>query len=179
MDQAPVSTADFVQAMGQHVSSVCVITTLHEGIRYGLTATAVSSLTADPPRLLVCVNKSGVTHEKILAAQCFCVNVLEEHQEPVAKAFAGMMGKDFDRFSTGAWRSMATGAPALDGAAAVFDCRMATTLDQSTHTVFIGEAVAVALRPGHDTLLYGARRFRTLRKVVAAPAKGDMDTLSF
>jgi flavin reductase (DIM6/NTAB) family NADH-FMN oxidoreductase RutF len=85
--------------MGQHVSSVCVITSVHEGKRYGLTATAMSSVCADPPRLLVCVNKSGVSHDMIAASGAFCVNVLAEQQVQTAKAFAGMMGKDFDRFS--------------------------------------------------------------------------------
>jgi flavin reductase (DIM6/NTAB) family NADH-FMN oxidoreductase RutF len=77
----PVSIQDFVQAMGQHVASVCVITTQHGAERYGLTATAVSSVCADPPRLLVCVNKSGQTHHKIIASGHFGVNVLGEAQE--------------------------------------------------------------------------------------------------
>ena len=86
-----VSTAEFVQAMGQHVASVCVITTQMGGERFGLTATAVSSICAEPPRLLVCVNKSGLTHHKIVAAGRFGVNVLGDDQEKVGKAFAGMM----------------------------------------------------------------------------------------
>jgi flavin reductase (DIM6/NTAB) family NADH-FMN oxidoreductase RutF len=78
---ALVAPADYIGAISQHVSSVCVITTEHNGQRFGLTATAVSSVTADPPRLLVCVNKSGMTHERILASQVFCVNVLAEEQD--------------------------------------------------------------------------------------------------
>lgn len=163
-----VAPADYVGAISQHVSSVCVIATEHEGQRYGLTATAVSSVTADPPRLLVCVNKSGQTHEKILAAGRFCVNVLAEDQDAVAMVFAGMGGKDIDRFATGDWGRLQTGAPVLAGASAVFDCRLGETLGQSTHSIFFGDVVAVASRPGADTLLYGARRFRQLRKVFTA-----------
>ena len=118
---ALVAPSDYVGAIAQHVSSVCVITTEHEGQRYGLTATAVSSVTADPPRLLVCVNKSGMTHEKILSAGHFCVNVLAEEQDRVAMVFAGMGGKDVDRFAVGEWTTLATGSPALEGASAVFD----------------------------------------------------------
>lgn len=163
-----VAPADYVGAIAQHVSSVCVITTEHEGQRYGLTATAVSSVTADPPCLLVCVNKSGLTHEKIVASGRFCVNVLAEDQDRVAMVFAGMGGKDVDRFATGEWTRLATGAPALVGASAVFDCRLAETVDQSTHSVFFGGVVAVESRRAADTLLYGARRFRQLRKVFSA-----------
>lgn len=163
-----VAPVEYVGAIAQHVSSVCIITTGHGGQRYGLTATAVSSVTADPPRLLVCVNKSGLTHEKILASGAFCVNVLAEDQDKIAMVFAGMGGKDADRFLSGEWTVMKTGAPALVGASAVFDCRLAETGDQSTHTILFGDVVAVGHRKGADTLLYGARRFRQLRKVFNA-----------
>lgn len=165
---ALVAPADYIGAISHHVSSVCVITTEHEGQRYGLTATAVSSVTADPPRLLVCINKSGMTHEKILAAGVFCVNVLAEEQDQVAMVFAGMGGKTVDRFGTGSWTKLVTGAPVLEKAAAVFDCRLGETLGQSTHTILFGDVVAVGHSKGADTLLYGARRFRQLRKVFAA-----------
>jgi flavin reductase (DIM6/NTAB) family NADH-FMN oxidoreductase RutF len=129
---SPVSTHDFVQAMGQHVASVCVITTRYVDERYGLTATAVSSVCADPPRLLVCVNKSGQTHHKIIASGHFGLNVLGESQEKVGRAFAGMMGRDFDRFSIGDWQVLQTGSPILKGAASAFDCRITETIDQFT-----------------------------------------------
>ncbi len=163
-----VPPAEYVGAIAQHVSSVCVITTACQGRRYGLTATAVASVTADPPRLLVCVNKSGLTHEKILAAGAFCVNVLAEEQAGIAMVFAGMGGREADRFAQGEWTVMATGAPALLGASAVFDCRLAETGQQSTHTILFGDVVAATHRKGADTLLYGARRFRQLRKVFNA-----------
>jgi flavin reductase (DIM6/NTAB) family NADH-FMN oxidoreductase RutF len=86
------TSSEFISAMAQHVSSVCVITTAHAGECFGLTATAMSSICASPPRLLVCVNKSGISHEKILASGVFCLNVLSEAQDAVAKAFAGMLG---------------------------------------------------------------------------------------
>lgn len=167
-DLPTVAPADYVGAVAQHVSSVCVITTELEGQRFGLTATAVCSVTADPPRLLVCVNKSGQTHEKIRASGRFCVNLLAEDQDDVAMLFAGMGGPGADRFSAGEWRALVTGAPALVGASAVFDCRLSETLAQSTHSVFFGDVLAVDSRKGTDTLLYGARRFRQLRKVFSS-----------
>jgi flavin reductase (DIM6/NTAB) family NADH-FMN oxidoreductase RutF len=172
-------TAEFVQAMGQHVSSVCVITTQCEGERFGLTATAVSSVCASPPRLLVGVNKSGFTHEKIVAAGRFGVNVLSDTQEKIGKSFAGMMGKDFDRFSVGEWRVGAGGTPLLSGAAAAFDCLIVETLDQFSHTIFIGEVMEAVAGIGQDALVYGARRFRSLRKIMTAPLSEDIESLHF
>jgi flavin reductase (DIM6/NTAB) family NADH-FMN oxidoreductase RutF len=157
-----VTPSAFTAAMGQHASSVCIITTTHEDQRYGLTATAMCSVSAEPPRLLVCVNKSGSTHDRIIQSGIFCVNILSEFQEEVAKSFAGMMGKNVERFSTGIWVQNSTGAPVLADAVASFDCSLAQTIDQSSHTIFIGDVLAVAVGEGIDPLLYGARKFRTL-----------------
>jgi flavin reductase (DIM6/NTAB) family NADH-FMN oxidoreductase RutF len=174
-----VPTADFVQAMGQHVASVCVITTTSEGKRFGLTATAVSSVCASPPRLLVCVNKSGFTYEKIVSAGHFGVNVLADTQEKVGKSFAGMLGKDFDRFSLGDWRTGKNGSPLLQDASAVFDCRIVETLDQFSHTIIIGEVTEASAGIGRDALVYGARRFRSLRKIMTATIPDEMESLHF
>lgn len=173
----PIAAAEYVGAIAQHVASVCVITTALEGERFGLTATAVSSVTADPPRLLVCVNKSGQTHEKIVAAGRFAVNVLAEDQDRVAMVFAGMGGREVDRFASGDWGQLQTGAPVLRAASAVFDCRLVETNTQSSHSIFIGEVVASSHRAGADTLLYGARKFRQLRKLFIGPNGGAEEWL--
>jgi len=172
-----VSAAEYVAAVAQHVSSVCIITTECGGERFGLTATAVSSVSAEPPRLLVCVNKNGTTHDKIAKAGVFCVNVLSEEQDKVAMVFAGIGGSKGGRFAAGEWTTLKTGAPALGGAAAVFDCVVGETIDQSTHTVFFGDVIAITDRKGTDTLLYGARRFRQLRKVFAGFGTGEHEYL--
>ena len=171
-----VPTAAFTAAMAQHVSSVCVVTTELAGERFGLTATAVASVSAAPPRLLVCLNKSGLTHEKIREAGRFGVSVLAEGHEKIAMAFAARLASA-DRFAVGEWRILRTGAPILASAAAAFDCLVGEASDQSTHTVFFGDVVACAHRAGQDTLLYGARRYRQLRKVFAGLAAGEDEFL--
>ncbi|MDE3174811.1 MAG: flavin reductase [Pseudomonadota bacterium] len=171
-DLLTVPAAEYVTAVAQHVSSVCVITTEVEGERFGLTATAVASVSAAPARLLVCINKSGQSHDKILRAGRFCVNVLTERQESVAKVFAGMAGGG-DRFAVGQWDKLRSGAPALIDAAASFDCRLASIHDQSTHSVLFGDVIATRHRAGEDTLLYGVRRFRQLRKIFTGVAGDD------
>jgi flavin reductase (DIM6/NTAB) family NADH-FMN oxidoreductase RutF len=176
-----VPTAEFVAAMGLHVASVCVITTAWNGERFGLTATAVSSVCASPPRLLVCVNTSGYTHERIVAAGVLCVNVVSESQDKVAKAFAGMLGRDYDRFSAGEWSTLQTGSPVLQHATAAFDCRITETVSQFTHSIFLCEVVATQAQVTQEPLLYGARRFRTLRKVMSpqSPDEITMESLHF
>ena len=102
----------------------------------------------EPPRLLVCINKSSFAHAKIVESGCFCVNVLSEMQDVVAKAFAGMLGPNVDRFGVAEWTEIRTGAPALAGAAAAFDCVVAQTLDQFTHTILLGDVVGASCRLG-------------------------------
>ena len=172
-DLPPVSAADYIAAIAQHVASVCVITTLCEGERFGLTATAVASVSAEPARLLVCVNKTGQTHDKILHSGRFCVNVLTEAQDKVAMVFSGMAGARADRFAVGEWTTLASGAPVLIGAAAAFDCRLASLSDHSSHSVLFGDVLATRHRAGEDTLLYGVRRFRQLRKIFTGVAGDD------
>jgi flavin reductase (DIM6/NTAB) family NADH-FMN oxidoreductase RutF len=90
-----------------------------------------------------------------------------------------MMGKDFDRFSVGEWRDGNLGSPLLKDAAAAFDCTVVEAIDQFSHTIFIGEVMETAAGVGRDALLYGARRFRSLRKIVSAPMPDDMESLHF
>ena len=172
-----VPAAQYLSAIAQHVSSVCVITTEVDGERFGLTATAVSSVSAEPPRLLVCVNKSGMTHEKIIAVGRFGINVLAEGQDKIAIVFAGLHGLKGSRFATGEWTTLKTGAPILVGASAAFDCVLAEKSEQSTHSVLFGDVVATQHRAGQDTLLYGARRFRQLRKVFSGLHGGQGEYL--
>lgn len=168
-----VPASAYVNAVAQHVSSVCVITTAIGSQRFGLTATAVSSVSADPPRLLVCINKSGVTHDKIHQAGKFCVNVLTEEQDRIAMIFAGMAGDVADRFDTGDWTTLKTGAPVLQGAVAAFDCLLGESSDQASHSVLFGDVVATTNQTGVDTLLYGGRRFRQLRKMYSGGSVND------
>jgi len=171
-----IAAADYIAAMSMHASSVCIIATEHDGERFGLTATAVASVSAEPPRLLVCVNKSGLTHGKIRASGRFSVNVLAEGHDGLAMAFATRAASG-ERFSRGEWGRLLTGAPILRGAAAAFDCRVGEASDQSTHTVFFGDVVACEHLAGQDALLYGARRFRQLRKVFEGLIAGDAEYL--
>ena len=163
--------------MAQQVTSVCVVTTNFEGKRYGLTATAFASVCVEPPRLLVCVSKTGSSHNVIVKAGNFCVNLLGGAQGEIAKAFAGLLGKNLDKFAHGRWYEAATGAPILRGAAATFECTLVQTIDQFSHSIFIGEVVGVS-HNAQDPLLYGAHQFRTLSddsSVAVAKVAGTLD----
>lgn len=144
-----VDLDQFIAAMRQLAAGVTLVTTADGERKAGLTATAVCSVSAEPPQILVCVNRSADAHPVMAAAGVFAVNVLSAEQMDLANRFAGRDGTQGEaRFEAGDWRRLATGAPTLEGCLASFDCRTVATLDAGTHTVLVGEVQAVALGSG-------------------------------
>ncbi len=136
-----VDAQEFKRGMRQLASAVCVITTSVDGVRNGLTATAVMSLTADPPQIGVAVNKSASAFAMLSASGRFAVNVLSRAQHPVAEVFAGAGGlKGAARFDAGdaIWSTGVTGAPLLGDASVCLDCSTARQVDLGTHVLFVG-----------------------------------------
>jgi len=154
--------ADFKGAMRRFASSVTVITAGEGDARRGLTATAVSSVTMDPPTLLICVNRFGEAHGAIQSAGTFCVNILSIEDDRAALCFAGQSehqgAAKFDPFP---WSSLETGAPALDGALASIDCEISDTVETASHTVYFGRVVEVRLGEGRP-LVHFDREFYKL-----------------
>lgn len=159
-----VSSDDHRYGMRHFAVGVTIITTRNDEQQAGLTATAVCSVTADPPRLVVFVNKNVVANEVILNSGALCINVLAGEQEEVAKAFAGMIKEVHGdaRFGYGEWRELVTGAPALDDTLANFDCRVIKVFDESTHHAFLCEVLATRERNDGEALIYLNGAFRRI-----------------
>ena len=157
----------FKLAMRRLAAGVTIITTCHNGERGGLTATAVCSLSADPPQLLVCVNRSTHAHDVIKRGANLCVNLLARRHKALAACFAGqkkgVMGED--RFRAGRWTTLKTSAPVLDDALASFDCVVRETVESATHTIFIGQVVDVWLRAEGHPLLYAGGAYAGLQVI--------------
>lgn len=150
-----VSRDDFRAGMRQLAAAVNVITAGSPGARAGMTATAVMSLTAEPPQLGVAVNRSNASHAAITAGDGFVVNVLRRDQHEIASVFAGSKGlKGEERFAYGDWRASARGAPVLSDSAASFECSLAQSVEFSTHTLFVGLVEAVSVMPDESPLLF-------------------------
>ncbi len=111
-----------------------------DGHPVGLTATAVSSLSADPPSLLVCVNRQSAIAEALAPDQPFSVNLLTERQVAVAKAFGGQLEvRGPSRFAFGNWlRAAESEVPLLVGCRVAFECRVADVHDWATHHIVVG-----------------------------------------
>jgi len=160
----PVDPAAFKAGMRCLASGVTIITTIHDGQRGGLTATAVCSLSVEPPQLLVCISHKAEAHDIIHRGSVLCVNLLARQHHGLAARFAGQTGVvGAARFAEGTWSSLRTGAPVLDGAVASFDCLVAERVESATHSIFIGRVVDVRVRPDLQPLIYAGGGYAELR----------------
>ena len=155
----PVPAAAFIEGMRGAVTGVNIVTTDGAAGRFGITVSAFSSVSAEPPMVLVCINRSSPVSEALAVNGRFAVNVLSTSQQSLADTFAGRPDSSapYD-FGTARWNASATGAPILSGAVAGFDCALATTVDAGTHRIFIGTVVGVATA-ARDPLLYSNRTY--------------------
>ncbi|WP_449433970.1 flavin reductase family protein [Pseudomonas putida] len=154
-----LATQDFIAAMGKCATGVTVITTDGPAGRFGVTVSAMCSVSAEPPLLLVCVNRNNLANAAIHQNRCFSVGIIGEHQQHVAQVFAGQLKPGSgDRFSCAQWSQQATGAPVLEEALASFDCEVVQQYELGTHTVFVGKAHAAASIEG-KALAYSQRSF--------------------
>jgi flavin reductase len=146
----------FRSAMRHVAATVYAVTTGRAGERHGILATAVSSLSFEPPSLLVCINRTASLHEPLACADTFCVNVLGLANREIAKTFEAARGED--RFAVGEWCEV-LGVPVLATAQSYFICHAAHRHEFGTHTIFIGELIAARHRENATPLTYYDRHY--------------------
>lgn len=154
-----IDEARFRQAMGYFPSGVTVITTEHEGRQYGVTVSSFTSLSLQPPLVLICLDQSNSSQHAIVAAGGFVVNILDKTQEHLSRRFSS---REEDKFTGVAWRAGVTGLPVLEGVLAVVECRLYSSLPGGDHTIFVGEVVDAAVSEGAP-LLYYRRGYHELK----------------
>lgn len=152
---ASASGGLFKAGMRRLAGGVTVVTALGaDGALIGMTATAVCSLSAEPPTLLVCANRSGSFAAQAVMGGAFRVHVLAATQEHVARQCAGMGGeRGPERFADGHWLLDETAAPLLTNALARFDCIVTSLIPASTHLLTIGHVTNVHLVDDVDAAL--------------------------
>ena len=157
-----VSRESYREGMARLAAAVNVITTDGPAGPGGFTASAVCSVTDDPPTLIVCVNLASSQNELIRTTQELCVNALALGQGDIAALFSTKELPIAERFAAGRWSTLVTGSPVLEGAIASFDCRVVERLERGTHSVIFCEVEAVRSAPGGEPLLYIDRGYRGL-----------------
>lgn len=158
----PASIA-FRGAMRKLAGAVSVLTVGQGDARTGLTATSVSSLSVDPPTLLISVNRKASAYGALLSERTFAINVLRPHHQQLADRFAGRDGVNgAARYAGAEWTRLSTGAPVLADALSVFDCELEDAIERHSHIIVIGRVVASRITENATPLLYWAGAYRGL-----------------
>lgn len=142
---AVATPEEFKEGMRSVAGAVCILTVRHGAQWAGMTATAVMSISAEPPRLAVCINRRVRAHELLAEGAYLCVNVLDASQQDEARRFAGMVDgvRGDERFASGKWIHCEDGAPALANALVNFQCTVGERVPASTHSIVLCDVVRV------------------------------------
>jgi flavin reductase (DIM6/NTAB) family NADH-FMN oxidoreductase RutF len=147
-------------ALGCFATGVTVVTALaDDGTPAGLTVNSFTSVSLDPPLLLVCLSKDASSAQTLIKAPQFAVNVLQTGQQPASMRFST---RDEDRFGTTAWSCGEAGAPILKDSLGVFECEHYAVHDGGDHHILIGRVVKASFDASLDPLLYFRGRYRRL-----------------
>ena len=158
------SGRDFRDAVGAFATGINVITTRNEENGYGLTANAFSSVSLDPPLVLICVGTTSQGCQVIEQIGAFAVNVLGAEQEPLSRYFASKdRPRGRDAFRDVPHSEAITGCPLLDGAVAQLDCRLHASHEAGDHMIFIGEVVALNVDSEVDPLIFHGGQYGALK----------------
>ena len=160
MEPKLVDAEAFKAAMRTWASGVTILTSVAEGQIHGMTVSAFSSVSAQPPLVLVCANQASFTHEVIESSGVFGVNVLAAGQEEISNRFA--MGDAAHRFEGVPWTAGSTGTPLLDGALCNLECRVRNSYCEGTHTIYIGEVMDSRVREDAAPLVYFDGGYRSI-----------------
>jgi flavin reductase (DIM6/NTAB) family NADH-FMN oxidoreductase RutF len=159
-----IATDEFRAVMSRFATGVVIVTCVQDGFDHAMTANSFTSVSLDPPLVLVCVENDSRFHEAITEVGSWSVSVLDEKQRGRARWFATrgrpLVGQ-FD--STPTTRSDVTGALTLDGALVTLECRTTAIHPAGDHDIVVGEVLGLrTLRPDGEPLLYFRSGFRTL-----------------
>ena len=146
-------SAAFRTAMRRLASAVAVVTAKGPDGPTGMAATSLTSMTMDPPAILVCVNRSASLHACLSEGTPFTVSLLARHQRDVSAAFGGAVPRE-QRFGVGQWTADERGLLILDEAQANLSCVAELLVPYGTHTVVIGKVDSVRLSGEVDPLIY-------------------------
>jgi flavin reductase (DIM6/NTAB) family NADH-FMN oxidoreductase RutF len=161
MTQQPGEASTFREAMRRVANTVYLITTHCAGEDHGIVATAVSSLSMDPPSLLICINANASVRQPLHQSGKFCVNILAGTQSLISRHF-GDSSKRQERFNSADWRADEAGTPHLQSAVASVFCSVAQRVEWATHTIFVGTVDRVLLGEVAVPLLYLGGQYHDL-----------------
>lgn len=154
---------DLRLAMRRWATGVTVVTSKFNGIQHGMTVSSFTSVSLEPPTVLISLEKSTRTHELVLGSGFYGVTILANGQSEISDRFAGRQTEDQNRFIGLDTFTLETGVPLLADGLASFDCRVFSAYEVGSHTIFIGHVLASQIRMNENRpLIYYNRDYRIL-----------------
>jgi flavin reductase (DIM6/NTAB) family NADH-FMN oxidoreductase RutF len=164
--------------MGHFVTGVTVVTALDGDQAQGITVNALSSVSLEPPLVMVALDRRRFITPTVRDAGRFAVNILAETQQALSDCFAGAeVSPGRDAFCGAAWHPGETGLPLIDGAVASLECTVVETFSAGDHDLFIGRVDALGSALAHpEPLLYYRRRYLRIERATSATVEGKHDS---
>lgn len=154
-----IDAATFKRALGSWPSGVAIVTSRYGDVRHGMTVSAFSAVSAEPPQVLICTNRQSNTHPLIERAQRFTVNILSVGQEQIASLFADTKRKEV-RFDNLTCTPGTSGCPRIPGALVYLDCAVVQAVTAGTHMIYVGLVEAAAVDDGAPLAFHRGRYCR-------------------
>lgn len=160
-----VSSEELRLAMRTWATGVTIVGVAHEGVLHGMTVSSFTSVSLEPPLVLVSLEMGTRTYQMVQQAGTFGVTILADNQQEVSNCFANPHTELGDRFAGREVVYMETGAPFIAGGVAFFDCRVVNELPAGTHALLVAEVVAVKCNMTEEVepLIYFNRGYRELK----------------
>ena len=157
----PEAVFHFRDVLGHFATGVTVVTTIADGVPYGMTVNSFTSLSLDPALVLICIDKRSSSHDAILKAKRFAASILARDQEMVSTIFAG--APVAERFAQVAMAQSRGGLPVVKDALGYVEARVIAAAEGGDHTIFVGEVTELdTFRPDADPLAYYRGRYASL-----------------
>jgi flavin reductase (DIM6/NTAB) family NADH-FMN oxidoreductase RutF len=158
----PVNKTQFRTALSRFASGVTVVTTRDADARpLGITVSAFSSLSLEPPLVLICIDSKAYAHNAFNESGVFVVNILGAEQEDLSRLFAS---REPDKFQGLGFTEGINGVPVLSAALANIECRLKHAYEGGDHTIFVGEVENITVREDGHPLLYYRGGYASLKQ---------------
>jgi flavin reductase (DIM6/NTAB) family NADH-FMN oxidoreductase RutF len=171
---AEIESETFRRVMGHFVTGVTVVSAFDGRQPFGITVNALSSVSLDPPLVMIALDRRRFLTPIVRAAGQYAVNILSEEQQALSDCFAGApVEPGRDAFCGAAWHLGDSGLPLVDGAIAALECSVVETFSAGDHDLFIGRVDTLANDPAQPMpLLYYRRRYLRIEHAATAEVEG-------
>ena len=158
-----VSPEPFRNTLAKFCTGVTIVTTKNQEGMHGLTVNAFTSVSLDPPLILVCIQKNGLSHSSLCECESFVVNILSIEQKELSDRFANPAMDSEDRFRDLSFRVSKNGVPILADNLGHLECRVVNQFEGGDHTIFIGQVENGDFSEGKQPLLFYESRYSYIK----------------